>query len=313
MSSGPLPNQRVRTMPSFQTFIRSIFVAVAFVSSASVATAQFPLSGTVNDSGKPVAGAVVTVENPQVVPSKLTATTDEKGRFAILGLRTGAWTYSVTATGYDNAKGAFKFTALKGYFLPITIKKGSLAKQNEGELGKAETLLASKQYDEAIAVYKGVLAKAPSLYMLNLQIAQAYRGKKEFDNALAMYKLVLESDPANETAKVGIGLTNLEKGDFKAAEEILGAVAQSPTAQKEDFYNYAELKFAAGDADAAQQWYQKAIDADPTYARAMYQLGMVALNKGDKQAAAAWLNKVIAAAPTSVEAAQAQAIVGQLK
>jgi tetratricopeptide (TPR) repeat protein len=293
--------------------MRSILVAVAFIASTSIVAAQFPLSGTVTDNGKPVAGAVVTVSNPQIVPSNLSAKTDEKGRFAIMGLKTGSWTYVATATGYDDATGSVRYTALKANVLTITIKKSSLGKQNEGELGKAEALLESRQYDEAIAVYQAVLAKAPALYQVNLAIAQAYRGKKDYDNALASYKLVLEKDPANATAKVGMGLTNLEKGDFKAAEEILGGVAQSPTAQKEDFYNYAELKFAAGDADAAQQWYQKASDADPTWAKPIFRLGMVALNKGDKAGAALWLNKVVATAPSSAEAAQAQAILGQLK
>jgi tetratricopeptide (TPR) repeat protein len=304
-------------MPSSQTFvrtfIRSILVAVVFIASTRIVAAQFPLRGDVKDAGKPVAGATVTVENPQVVPSKLTATTDERGIFAILGLRTGQWRYVVTATGYDNATGGFKFNSMKGYSLPITIRKGSLAKQNEGELGKAEALFESKQYDEAIAVYRQVLEKAPTLYMVYVQIAQVYRAKKDYDNALASYKQVLEKEPENELARIGTGLTYLEKGDFKAAEEPLAAVANSPTARREDFYNYAELKFAAGDSDAAQQWYQKAIDADPTWARPMFQLGMVALNKGDKAAAANWLNKVVATAPSSPEAAQAQAMLGALK
>jgi tetratricopeptide (TPR) repeat protein len=309
-------------MPSSHRFLRSLFVAVALVSSVSIATAQNGrLTGEVkDDSGAPVKDATVIAENPNASPGRLTTTTDSKGRFAVLGLRSGTWSFTVAAAGYTPKTGTFQFSALKGFFLTVAIQKGGKnavfsvsAKELEGLLSKADAMFEAKQYDQALVAYQNILEKVPTLYSVNIPIAQVYRAQKKNDEAMAAYKVVLENDPENAGAKAGLGQIYLEKGDFKNAEEPLAQAANNPTAAKEDFCNYAGLKFAMGDVDAAQQWYQKAIDADPTYVPPVYQLAMVALNKGDKAACANWLNKVIAMAPNSQEAAQAQALLPQLK
>jgi tetratricopeptide (TPR) repeat protein len=309
-------------MPSSHRFLRSLFVAIAFVSSASIAAAQAGrLTGEVkDDSGAPVKDATVIAENPNASPGRLTTTTDSKGRFAILGLRSGSWSFTVAAAGYTPKTGSFQFSALKGFFLTVAIQKGGKnaifavsSKELEGMLSKADAMFEAKQYDQALVAYKAILEKVPTLSSVNIPIAQVYRALKDNDSAMAAYKTVLEADPDNDRAKAGLGQIYLEKGDFKNAEEPLAQAANSPAAGKEDFCNYAGLKFAQGDADAAQQWYQKAIDADPTYVPPVYQLAMVALNKGDKAGCATWLNKVIAMAPNSPEAAQAQALLPQLK
>ena len=65
------------------------------------------------------------------------------------------------------------------------------------------------------------MTKAPTLSVINLQIAAAYRNKKEYDNAIAAYNELLKADPNNDKAKIGLGMTNLEKGDLAAADETL--------------------------------------------------------------------------------------------
>ena len=86
------------------------------------------------------------------------------------------------------------------------------------------TLLYNAQkWDEAIAAYRAIMTKAPSLSVINLQIAAAYRNKKDYDSAIAAYNELLKIDPNNDKAKIGIGMTNLEKGDLDAAEETLTA------------------------------------------------------------------------------------------
>ena len=93
-------------------------------------------------------------------------------------------------------------------------------------------LYNAQKYDEAIAAYRAIMAKAPALSVINLQIAAAYRNKKEYDNAIAAYNDLLKADPNNDKAKVGIGMTNLEKGDLKAAEETLTEAAAERQARR---------------------------------------------------------------------------------
>ena len=79
------------------------------------------------------------------------------------------------------------------------------------------------------------------------------------------------------------------------------------------FYNLGEVKFAKGETDEAAKWYQKAVDMDPTWGKPLFKLGLVALKKGDKAGTIKMMEKVIAVDPDSPEAAQAKAVIEQLK
>ena len=59
------------------------------------------IGGEVKDEqGNPVKGASITAENPNAVPSKFTATTDDKGRFSMAGLKYGRWIVTIQANGF---------------------------------------------------------------------------------------------------------------------------------------------------------------------------------------------------------------------
>ena len=121
--------------------------------------------------------------------------------------------------------------------LTFTLKKGGArpgrrrARRHGGEgsagrtRGRRSSSTTAQKWDEAIAAYRAIMAKAPALSVINLQIAAAYRNKKDYDNAIAAYNDLLKADPNNDKAKVGIGMTNLEKGDLKAAEDTLTTAA----------------------------------------------------------------------------------------
>jgi len=308
---------------------RAALVALMIAGLAgSVAAQTGRVGGLVKDeAGNPIKGATVQAENPNASPSTFTATTDDKGRFSIIGLRSGAWTITAQAPGFAPESGKMQVSTIGTPNPPVTftLRKGGggagnlggltgqAAKDLQADLQAADQLYNAQQYDAAIEKYKGILAKAPSLTVINLQIAAAYRNKKEYDNAIAAYNEVLKTDPNNDKAKIGIGMTNLEKGDLAAAEQTLTEAAQSMGASKEVFYNLGEVKFAKGEADEAAKWYQKAADTDPNWGKPYFKLGLVALNKGDKDGAAKMFEKVVAVDPMSPEAAQAKAVIEQLK
>jgi uncharacterized GH25 family protein len=82
----------------FRTALAAIFVA-ALASGAFAQTGR--VGGIVKDEGgQPLKGATITAENPNASPSSFTATTDDKGRFSIIGLKTGSWTFSAQAPGF---------------------------------------------------------------------------------------------------------------------------------------------------------------------------------------------------------------------
>ncbi|HEY6893841.1 MAG TPA: tetratricopeptide repeat protein [Rhodanobacteraceae bacterium] len=309
------------------SLIRTALAALAVALCASGAFAQTGrVGGTVKDeSGQPIKGATVTAENPNASPSSFTATTDDKGRFSIIGLRGGQWTFTAQAPGYGPESGKLNVQTIGQPNPPLsfTMKKGAApaggalgsmaAKDLQAELAAADQLYNGQKWDDAIAAYKAILAKAPALSVINLQIAAAYRNKKDYDGAIAAYNDLLKADPNNDKAKIGIGMTNLEKGDLAAAESTLQAAADSPNPTREVFYNLGEVKFAKGQTDEAAKWYEKAVEKDPSWGKPLFKLALVQLNKGDKDGTIKAMEKVIAADPMSAEATQAKAVIEQLK
>jgi tetratricopeptide (TPR) repeat protein len=318
---------RQRLLPAHIVMAVVLSAAMIATFAASAAAQTGRVGGTVKDeAGQPIKGATITAENPNASPSSFTATTDDKGRFSIIGLRNGQWTFSAQAPGYGPESGRLNVQTIGTPNPPLTftLKKGGgaaptgalgglAAKDLQAELAAADGLYNAQKWDDAIAAYRAIMTKAPALSVINLQVAAAYRNKKDYDSALAAYNDLLKTDPNNDKAIIGIGMTNLEKGDLKAAEDTLTKAAQSPKPTREVFYNLGEVKFAKGATDEAANWYQKAVDLDPSWGKPLFKLALVQLNKGDKDATIKALEKVISADPMSAEATQAKAVIEQLK
>src|SRR4029079_5394843 len=129
--------------------------------------------------------------------SSFTATTDDKGRFSIIGLKRGTWTFTAQAPGFAPESGKMPVSTLGTPNPPLTftMKKGggpaatsalgaAAPKDLQADLAAAEVDFNAGKFDDAIAKYKAIMAKAPALTVINLQIASAYRNKKEYDNAI---------------------------------------------------------------------------------------------------------------------------------
>jgi tetratricopeptide (TPR) repeat protein len=314
-------------MRDARKLLTAIALGAALIVSALPAAAQTGrVGGTIKDqNGQPIKGATVTAENPQASPSSFTTTTDDKGRFSIIGLRSGTWKITASAPGFSPGGGSVPIRTIGAPNPPVDIvlaagpagPTGALAgvdtKALQGELAKAEELMNAQQYDAAIAAYNAILAKTPALTMINLQVGRAQRLKKDYDGALATYKKMLDANPNDERAKIEVGMTNLEKGDFAAAETALTEASQSVSASREVFYNLGEVKFAKGETDAAMEAYKRASDMDPNWGKPLFKIALGHLQKGDTKAAIEALEKVIAVDPNSAEAGMAKATVEQLK
>lgn len=304
---------------------RGALVAMLLAATAGTASAQAGrLTGLVRDElGQPIKGAIVVAENPDVRRRSVTVTTNDKGRFGMIGLPSGVWMLSVQAPGFAaqggpvivrqtmNSGTPIRF-ALKKVVAPQSALGPVAAKDIQTALGGADTLFDAGQWDEAIVAYRAILANAPALNAINLQIAAAYRNKGEPDKAIDAYSSLLGIDPNNEKAKIGVAMTNRDKGDLAAAERTLEAAAQAPGATREVFYNLAEIKLSSNKPDEATKAYELAAVADPGWGRPVLALGRVAMNKGDKGDALKYFQKVVEIDPASPEATQARAAIEQI-
>jgi Tfp pilus assembly protein PilF len=292
--------------------------------SGSAAAQSGRVAGTVkDDKGDPVKGATVRADFVDATLSGFTATTDEKGRWAMVGLRFGEWAFTAGAPGYFGASQNLNvrsagvnpplfFTIQKDTTPPSAI--GTLAEKDlQIALASADDLYKAQRWDEAIAAYKTILAQSPALTKIQLQIAAAARNKKDYDGAIAAYNELLKADPSNESAKLGIALATFEKGDTARAEQALETASQAPAATREMLFNLGEIKRRKADTAGAAKAYQRAAEIDPFWGKPPLALGHLAMDRGDLTAAARFFQTVLDVDPTSTEAAEATALLQQLK
>jgi Tfp pilus assembly protein PilF len=302
-----------------------LFAALVIAGIAQQAAAQVGrVNGIVKDeSGQPLKGATVTADN-QNIGQSLTATTDDKGRFTMIGLRAGNWRFFAQAPGFAADAGdmavrmgapnpPIQFVLKKTGNANFGALGGITSKDLQADLAAADALFKQSRWDEAITAYRGVLEKAPPLTAINLQIAAAYRNKKDYAAATTAYEAALKADPGNAKAAVGMATMDLERGDSKAAEDALLKAAQAPVVGREVFFNLGEITLARNDADEAARWYQKAATADPYWGKPLYKLGLLAVKKGDAANASKLMDQVITVDPSSAEAALAKTSLESLK
>jgi len=276
---------------------RVLLASVLVLGCAVSAAAQVArVAGFVKDeNGQPVKGATIRAENPDAPLGSLTAASDDKGRFAIIGLARGEWMFTAQAPGFQpqftelniqrtgTPLPPLVFVLPKAIVRPPAGVEGLTARDLQQQLASANGLFEQQKYEEAIGIYRSILRLAPSLSVVNLQIGAAYRNMKEYDKAIAAYNELLNAEPENGKAAVGIAMANLEKGDAQAAEQVLTLAAAGPGSNRDVLFSLGELKRSKNQLDEAIGWYEKAIAADNSWGKPLYRLGTLAMDKGDKE------------------------------
>ena len=213
-----------------------VFAALLLPSLAASVEAQTGLAaGTVRDiEGEPIVGAEVVGENTEW-QRRIETTTNDSGRFSLIGLQRGRWLFLIRQRGYEpvqgfaNVRGAgtarVNFVMETDPLHPPAPSTGVLANfrgdeleealdaadalYNRGdydaaidayELDAADALYNRGDYDAAIDAYEEVLVNVPRLSGLHVQIGHAYREKNDFDRALAAYRAVPAGDVASAEA-----------------------------------------------------------------------------------------------------------------
>jgi Flp pilus assembly protein TadD len=276
----------------FRLVLAAFFILYVVVSSSNAQSGL--MTGIVyDDRGEPLRGATMRAENPAAYPRTLTTTSDRRGRISLVGLRSGQWHFTVEYPGFQPSTFSMPITAASGsraprpviirmQRIPSLILAGPLAgvdvKLLRADLTAADEAYAKGDFDAAISSYSAVLAKAPALTSVGLQIGNAYLQKKDDAKAVEAFEGVLKSDPANGTA----------------------------------LYELGEIRARAGELDAARNLYQKAASTDPSWAKPILQLGILASNQGQTEEAVVQLKKVLAIDPTSAEAVQAESLLQKI-
>jgi len=298
------------------------FAASMLVSALPAAAQTGRIGGTVkDDKGQPIKGATVLAENPQASPSSFTATTDDKGRYSIIGLRSGTWKITASAAGFQPSGGQVPIRTIGAPNPPvdITLAPGAAAaapglpKEIVAEVEAAEAKFQATDYDAAIAAYTALLQKAPKLTRLNVAVARSYRAKKDYKTAAEWYEKAITADANDLSGRTELAMMYMEQGQLDAAREKLLAVADNTGATREVFYSLGEIERARDKAEDAAKWYQRAADADANWAKPWVGLALVAIQKGDIPTAIKHLEKATTTGNDPADQVMAKAMLEQLK
>ena len=203
--------------------------AVIVVCLAAPALAQSArATGTVKDtSGKAMKGATIKATNKEAYPPQITSSTDDKGRWAMIGLRTGTRTFVAEAPGYASQQAQWPVRVGGTQPMHFVLARdlgpipGALVKNIHQMLSAANALRDKGQLDQAIAAYEQIRDQNPKLTTVNLVVGDVYRKKAAtesdpaarralFDRAIASYTAVLTDDATNARAKVELEATRTE-------------------------------------------------------------------------------------------------------
>jgi hypothetical protein len=175
---------------------------------AANAAAQGRVMGVVQDTnGRPIKGATIRALNSDASPREWTSTSDDKGRFVLLGLRLGPnWKFVAEAPGFFPQEGTVQVRSNFGSPLAFTLRRdpgpipGALVKDIQEQLTSANALRDQGRYDQALSAYQSIQAKNAKLTAINLVIADVYKRKAEQERDASARQALLELAAAAEAA-----------------------------------------------------------------------------------------------------------------
>ncbi len=195
-------------------------VLLATLLSSSALAQSARATGTVRDTnGRPIKGATVRAVNRDASPSQITSTSDDKGRWAMIGLRTGTWMFTVEAPGFTPVQAPAPVRVAGTPPMAFALARdpgpipGALDKNVIQSLTAANTLRDRGQYEQALSAYQQLRDQNPKLTSLSFVMAGVYRKQAAaeanpaarralLDRAINAYNQLLNDDATSARAKV---------------------------------------------------------------------------------------------------------------
>ena len=138
-------------------FRRGVLAWMFFAAMTGSAAAQAGRAGgfVKNESGQPIKGATVTAQNPDASPNSITVTSDDKGRFQMIGLKSGDWTFYCQAPGFSPEVGNMNIRQSTTTPFTFTLRKVILPPSALGTLEAKDIQAALLDADALYNASKG--------------------------------------------------------------------------------------------------------------------------------------------------------------
>jgi tetratricopeptide (TPR) repeat protein len=208
------------------SFTLTVLAALAIATSASAQTAR--AMGSVRDTdGKPIKGATIRATNPEAYPPQVVSTSDDRGRWAMLGMRIGTYSFIVEAPGFLPVQATAGVRTAAAAPMMFTMARdpgpvpGALPSNIQAQVAAATMLRDQGRLDQALTAYQEIRAKNPKLTAVNMVIGNIYRERAAqesnpttrrelLDRAIESYRAVVDADTENERARRQLESTRVE-------------------------------------------------------------------------------------------------------
>jgi tetratricopeptide (TPR) repeat protein len=288
------------------------------------AAAQSQVRGKVLDAaGKPVEGAVVTIEATEF-NRRAQVKTNRNGEFMQIGLPSGR--YNVTAVSgtlkqtlqANVSQGtptelSFQLTPSSG-LTPEQIKANQAMQAMAQE---AVDAMRAGRDDEAIQKFNEIVLKVPTCGDCFYNLGVAYAKKTQFAEAEANFLKAIEISPNSAEAYTGLANVYNAQKTFDQAQQASTKAAELSSAgggggSAEALFNQGVILWNAGKFAEAKEQFAAAVKADPKMGLGHYQLGMAALNLGQIPEARAAFEAYLQVDPNGAKAAEVKGFLQQL-
>jgi tetratricopeptide (TPR) repeat protein len=302
------------------------FVAVLTLAVGLVATGVRAQNGVargevVDENGKPVPEAKITLESRGGIERQYEAETNDKGEYQLI-VSPGRYRITASKEDYQGASLEHAISPRSQTRVPdiriVSRRTAAAAAVAEdevlGPLKRAMELTQAGRLEEAEAEYKRVLAADPSVVEAHYNLGTIYLGRKDYPAAEGEFQQIIELSPETGEAYSALSRVYQEQGDNERALEVM---TQGVAVKPEDVrmqLNLGVLYNNAQRPEEAEAAFRKVEALDPQYVRVQYLLGTLALNRGDVEEAVARLEKYLAEAPEDArDRATAQGLLEQLQ
>jgi tetratricopeptide (TPR) repeat protein len=316
-----LPNARVLA-------IASLLAGLAWAAPAFAQSTGMVRGKVVDAEGKPVEGATVVLEFQEGITRKYETKSNRRGEFMQIGLAPGRYLVTAQKEGlgaqqFEVRVGLGRAAEVNFVLAPGAGGAGApdpkLVEALKTTFAAGVALSREGKHDEAIAKFKEALTITDKCYDCWYNIGIAYAQKKEYEQAEEAFKQAIALKPDYAEAYNGLAnIYNAQKRFDEAAKASAEAAKHAAAAagsggSVDAVYNQGVILWNAGKVAEARQQFEQVIQMKPDHADAHYWLGMAKLNGGDIPGALGEMETYLKLAPEGQYAAQAKALLAQLK
>ncbi len=312
--------------------IFSVIVLTLLISSSLFSQAgrgKGRIYGIVKDKeGKPIEGAKITATYLKSTIVKRIVTSDKKGKWSIIGMGSGNWSFLIEAKGYKPVEVVrnIKQLSLNKPIL-VNLEKSEAAKIEKGnkefvaKIQEADSLLKEKKYEEALKIYLELYKNNPQIDTLLYNIGNCYKFSGDYDNALKYFNELLQKEEKKEKKNekvyietlIAIGDTYLKQNKFEDAKVYFEKAFRMKPKDEILAYDLAEIYFNNIKMKEAISYYKKALEIKPEWHELYIKIGYAYINLGNYKMAKEYLNKYLKLEPNSQQAATIKQVLKSLE